>query len=306
MIFLHKNKDLFAETVQGASDMFGLYRSYIEKDYYITLVLKYLAARFPDLMFKGGTALSKVYGVIQRFSEDIDITFRAQVSQSTKTKLKHNGIMAVSEILGMTIPNIEFTHSRKRLNQYFLTYNVVTSPGMIDQIKLETSYFQVVTEAHPRKVHSYIELYLQETNPDLIQEYGLEPFTMWVQDLERTFVDKVFAVCDYYLKGSARRNSRHIYDLYMIMPHLKTQGLKRLIKEVRIDRQKLEKNKSAVDSVDIPNLLREIAQSNFYKQDYIDTLKLFPKRKPIPFETIATCLPKIADSHLFDWEVTNK
>lgn len=48
----------------------------IEKDFWVTRTLGLL---FQDeqlariLMFKGGTSLSKVYGVIERFSEDIDL-----------------------------------------------------------------------------------------------------------------------------------------------------------------------------------------------------------------------------------------
>ena len=46
----------------------------IEKDYYVTLVLRELAKQVPNLLFKGGTSLSKCYKIIDRFSEDIDIT----------------------------------------------------------------------------------------------------------------------------------------------------------------------------------------------------------------------------------------
>ena len=44
----------------------------IEKDYYVTLVLCELAKQVPDLLFKGGTSLSKCHKIIDRFSEDID------------------------------------------------------------------------------------------------------------------------------------------------------------------------------------------------------------------------------------------
>ena len=51
--------------------------SYVEKDFWVCLVLDLLfnrlADRHPKLLFKGGTSLSKAFGLIQRFSEDIDL-----------------------------------------------------------------------------------------------------------------------------------------------------------------------------------------------------------------------------------------
>jgi len=56
----------------------GLASPIIEKDFWVCWTLKRLFALpgdNPSLVFKGGTSLSKVYGVIQRFSEDIDLSF---------------------------------------------------------------------------------------------------------------------------------------------------------------------------------------------------------------------------------------
>ena len=51
--------------------------SYVEKDFWVCFVLDALYNRLPDrhprLIFKGGTSLSKAFGLIQRFSEDIDL-----------------------------------------------------------------------------------------------------------------------------------------------------------------------------------------------------------------------------------------
>ena len=47
----------------------------IEKDYYVTMILRLLSEQLELCVFKGGTSLSKGFHVINRFSEDIDITF---------------------------------------------------------------------------------------------------------------------------------------------------------------------------------------------------------------------------------------
>ena len=53
---------------------------YVEKDFWVCLVLETLYNRMPEghprLLFKGGTSLSKVFDLIRRFSEDIDIVIR--------------------------------------------------------------------------------------------------------------------------------------------------------------------------------------------------------------------------------------
>lgn len=55
----------------------GLANAIVEKDFWVCWTLKRLFAGevSPGLVFKGGTSLSKSYGVIERFSEDIDLSF---------------------------------------------------------------------------------------------------------------------------------------------------------------------------------------------------------------------------------------
>ena len=56
----------------------------VEKDYYVTLILKKLSEIEYPVVFKGGTSLSKVFGVIDRFSEDIDITFTEHLGEGRR------------------------------------------------------------------------------------------------------------------------------------------------------------------------------------------------------------------------------
>ncbi len=66
-MFLHENKELFEEIIFNTSDFCNLPISIIEKDYYVTLVLKEIIKRNPDIVFKGDTYLSKCYKIIDRF-----------------------------------------------------------------------------------------------------------------------------------------------------------------------------------------------------------------------------------------------
>ena len=65
----------FSDTIRAASQHLNINEVFIEKDYWITLVLNQLSkSKFAtETVFKGGTSLSKGFGLISRFSEDVDI-----------------------------------------------------------------------------------------------------------------------------------------------------------------------------------------------------------------------------------------
>ena len=65
------------DAFEAAADRLDTLASYVEKDFWVCLVLNALYNRLPEshpqFLFKGGTALSKAFGLIRRFSEDIDL-----------------------------------------------------------------------------------------------------------------------------------------------------------------------------------------------------------------------------------------
>ena len=75
--FLQLSKADRSDVFTAAAQRLGTLPSYIEKDFWVSLVLDALynglPAGHPRLLFKGGTSLSKAFGIIRRFSEDIDI-----------------------------------------------------------------------------------------------------------------------------------------------------------------------------------------------------------------------------------------
>ncbi len=76
---LHEDNEVFSELVAVAAETIGLPQVYVEKDYWVTKALKYLSesAHVGEVVFKGGTSLSKAYRLIDRFSEDIDLAVLA-------------------------------------------------------------------------------------------------------------------------------------------------------------------------------------------------------------------------------------
>ena len=98
-MYLHENKENFREMIELVSDDTGRAAAVIEKDYYVTLVLRLLSEQLSNVVFKGGTSLSKGYHVINRFSEDIDITFDEHIGEARRKKLKNQILKGISEEL---------------------------------------------------------------------------------------------------------------------------------------------------------------------------------------------------------------
>ena len=72
---LHKDREVFLELISRTAEYFTIPEVYVEKDYWVTKILLQISkSEFrEDFIFKGGTSLSKVFALIQRFSEDIDL-----------------------------------------------------------------------------------------------------------------------------------------------------------------------------------------------------------------------------------------
>ena len=89
-MYLHEDRELFKEVIGAAGDFHGVSGETVEKDYYVTMILKKLAQTEElPCVFKGGTSLSKCFRCIDRFSEDIDITFTERLGEGRRKRLKY-------------------------------------------------------------------------------------------------------------------------------------------------------------------------------------------------------------------------
>ena len=299
---LHNDKENFDIAIKAASRHFNVSPALIEKDYYVTLVLSELAKQVPDLLFKGGTSLSKCHKIIDRFSEDIDITLDSNhQSQGKRKNLKYT-IIEICNTLGLNLLNESETRSRRDYNCYKIDYSASHSlPGLNPQLLVETVFIVKAFPDEIKQASSMIYDYLKAIgNEDAITQYQLQPFDIRVQTLNRTFVDKVFAICDYMLDSKTERQSRHIYDLSRLLTLVDLDDrLKTLIKEVREERKSGAKCYSAQDGVSITLLLQKMIDTEFFKKDYEDsTVKLLSK--PVSYEEASAALKTIIESRVFD------
>lgn len=301
-MILHKNYDLFFDAIIAASDYYNITPPIIEKDYYVTCFLKKIKEKIPQLLFKGGTSLLKCYKIIDRFSEDIDLTLdESSMTQGNKKKLKQ-AIIETCDELGFVIKNLDSIRSRRDYNRYEIGYPIgFDGVGIKQYILVETVYMLKAYPAENGKTSSIIYDFFNEIKEyELIKDYNLEPFFMRVQSLERTLIDKVFAICDYMLLDRVSDHSRHIYDLYKLLDKvILDDNLIMLINDVRNDRKQNERCPSAKDNININELLNRIVKENIYKKDYQNiTEKLL--YKVIKYEEAIKAIEKIIDSKIFE------
>ena len=134
---------------------------------------------------------------------------------------------------------------------------------------------------------------------DIVKEYELEPFEMILQSLERTFIDKVFALCDYYIEGKVKRHSRHIYDLYMMFSKITLDNeFKRLVSNIRKHRASMAVCPSAQPEINISKLLKEIIEKEVYKADYKE-ITLYFQNEPLEYDKAISVLTKVINSGVF-------
>lgn len=284
-MLLHKDKDVFQELVTATAGDLGLENFQVEKDYYVSLFLKELAKLESNIsiVFKGGTSLSKCYSIIDRFSEDIDLAvqFRsARVTPSERKQLK-NSILEVIRLLNMTLINEGEVRSGRDHNEYHIGFeNTFVGDGaMVPHIIVETI---VVYRPYPcvnLSVSNYVTKFLTISKEEkFIVKYELEPFKMLIQSVERTFIDKLFAICDYHLEGKYNRYSRHIYDIHMIWTSgkLDIELTKSIVTDVTKDRQRYGIRNMSCRPGEKPNeILKEIVKRGVYESDYNEVTSKF-------------------------------
>lgn len=299
---LHHNKETFEQVILRVAHDKGIAPEIIEKDYYVTLFLKRIRDLQPNIIFKGGTSLSKCYKIINRFSEDIDLNIETEnkPTEGQRKKLKAN-IVSVIEEFGFVLSNPRKVRSRSNYNRYIIDYpSVFTADYLKEYLMVETAVYIKAYPCKAMQATSIIYDYLKENGYEsLIAEYGLEPFTINVQSAERTLIDKLYALGDYYLSDAVQEHSRHIYDIYKLLDIVElSDELRQLVKDVYEERMEHKNCRSAKEGIDMNNLLQEIIDKEVYKKDYQDITEkiLFDK---VDYPSCIKSLQNIIDYKLF-------
>lgn len=255
------------EIIETVAREIGRTELMVEKDTVQSMFLFELAKAELPFVFKGGTSLSKAYNLIDRFSEDIDLSMNRKPTESERKESKEL-IIQIAESLGMTLANPDKIRSRYEYNKYVFKY-MSLFVSMPVEIIIETSYYQTSYPVEKHEVGSFIGRFCEERGVDLPIPFKAAKVYMNVQSIRRTFVDKVFAVCDYRIQNMQDRDSRHLYDICKLAGQLKLdEEMDALVDKVREDRMLSQNNPSAQPNYIIPEMLEEIIESKFYESDY--------------------------------------
>jgi hypothetical protein len=208
----------------------------VEKDWWVTQTL---SAVFDmevakHLVFKGGTSLSKAWGLIHRFSEDIDLAIdrsylgyhgdlsRHKLSQLRKAAGKYttgpffNELISKFESKGITdikfevVEAVNSDQDPRVLNIFYP--NVINPPGYIEpRVQLEIGCRSLRMPFSERTFGSLIDDHFSDQN-------FISPLiTIDVVNPERTFLEKLFLLHEEFKKPLERirvnRLSRHLYDV---------------------------------------------------------------------------------------------
>lgn len=234
---LHLYNEAFEGAIVATAQHFGIAEVYVEKDYWVTFALKQIFKNSNSkdiVVFKGGTSLSKCFGIIERFSEDIDVVVikeDGETDNALKRKLKK--VTSALETVMTVIPGYPLEHKRGKIRKVVFGYDKVGVKGIFgqvrDQIVLEVSSLGNPNPSEKVRIHSMITEFIASTNNlDLIKEYQLEPFDVRTLSMERTFCEKIislvrFSYTEYPLEDLANK-VRHTYDLHLLLQNQKVSS----------------------------------------------------------------------------------
>ena len=230
MMTLHEDKKLFHEILKATAQALHIDILYVEKDYWITRSLEQLAhSPYADrVVFKGGTSLTKAYRLTQRFSEDIDVAVinADSLSQGQLKRLIHHAAHSMSEGLEPVTDDPDTRKTSAYYKQLYKFPTIINSfsglPIREGQILVEINSFANPYPYVQVEIRSFIYEYLhdQEQFRYLIDEFGLQPFTLNVLDKRRTMLEKTVSLLRFsFAEDSEKLASkiRHFYDLYFLM-----------------------------------------------------------------------------------------
>lgn len=225
---LHENKQLFRQAIQFTAQQMNIPEIYVEKDYWVTFALHTIFSHDigKDTIFKGGTALSKCFNLIERFSEDIDLVVLRHDGESNN-KLT-NKIKKISDVLNAVLPEVvveEVTHkmgmNRKTAHTYAKEFN--GNYGQVrDVIIIEATWLGYFEPYTKKNVNSYVgDMMINNGQSEIAEENGLFPFEVLVLESVRTLCEKIMSLVRFSYSDNPiedlKKKIRHAYDLHQLL-----------------------------------------------------------------------------------------
>ncbi len=279
-------KEVLEELILNINDRTGIRNEILEKDYYVCLVLKELSNKQKKLKayFKGGTAVYKILGQMNRFSEDIDLTVKVVESDSNnsnRTRLKKSA-------LGYNICNLELmkeeTVDNKGSITAFYKYNSLFNSNELyksERIQIESTSFTVSEPIATYTIEPLVYKFATYDEKEILRkQYGLSEFEIEIIKLERIFVDKIFATEFYFERKMYADVSKHLYDISILMKSDTIQNLLKNKEElVKLIDYKRKEEKVRIGGIDEN---KRIVDFKYFKLNFNnDLIKAFDNMQKI-------------------------
>lgn len=225
---LHENISLYRDAIRFTAQQMNLKPEYIEKDYWVTYALYTIFNNEigKDSVFKGGTALSKCYNMIERFSEDIDlVVLRREGETDSKLKSKLKAVSTVVETVLPEVPIEGITHkmgmNRKTAHSYNKEFK--GDYGQVrDVIILESTWLGYYEPYTTKSIVSFVgQMMLDNKQSDIAKENGLLPFDLLALEPIRTICEKIMSMVRFSYGENPiddlKKKLRHTYDLHQLL-----------------------------------------------------------------------------------------
>ncbi|SFG24269.1 Nucleotidyl transferase AbiEii toxin, Type IV TA system [Salegentibacter agarivorans] len=225
---LHQNKKLFKQAIQFTSDQMQIRPIYVEKDYWVTYVLYtiYNNRIGKDTIFKGGTALSKCYKIIERFSEDIDLVVLRNEGESNN--MLTTKIREISKVVKEVLPEINIEGLTQKMGMNRKTAHSYSKEfegnyGQVrDAIIVEATWLGYFEPYTKKKISSFIgEMMIENDQVDIVNEYELLSFEVLVLEPTRTICEKIMSLVRFSYSDNPvedlKKKIRHLYDLHKLL-----------------------------------------------------------------------------------------
>jgi predicted nucleotidyltransferase component of viral defense system len=225
---LHNNKELLQDAILATAEYLEMREVYVEKDYWVTIALYEIfhSDIASQVVFKGGTALSKCHKLIERFSEDIDmVVLRNEGENDNQLKKK---IRAISKVVEKEISEIEvegLTNKRGNIRKTVHRYDKIFEGDFgqaREHVVVEATWLGNFEPFAEMTVSSYIyEMMKAKGQEELIEQYNMAPFTIQVLSKLRTFCEKIMSLVRFSRSEDPimdlRNKIRHVYDIHQML-----------------------------------------------------------------------------------------
>jgi len=226
---LHEDRAAFGYIVDDLAKRYGVRRDILEKDYYVTLLLKELAEKERQCYayFKGGTALYKALKSIRRFSEDIDLTVYIEdcpTASQAKKRLINATLKYGCMKKGETLENQRGSITCEYLYDSMYVLDESDALQRFGRVKIEATSFTVSEPTEKIKIAPHLYELADDGQKKILEEtYEVAPFIVETISLERIFIDKVFAAEFYFERKNYGDVAKHVYDLTVLFDNKQIQ-----------------------------------------------------------------------------------